>query len=239
MSEHIFHGQNKKTFFLNKVKFNQDTFCWEWLGSKLSSGYGCFSFNRKTEIAHRTSYILFNGEIQKGLEINHVCRNRACVNPEHLEAVTHSQNMKHIARCEKHPSNNNFCKNGHELITGNLDNWALKKGLRQCLKCKKERNVLRKRIGTVNDYRYLLNTSKSKIDPIQFALSISNKFGESSAKRAVKNILILNGFEPDGRTIISAQRFLKKVLDNDEVNLNDLASAFGIFLGLRRIRTPK
>lgn len=65
--------------------------CWEWIGSK-ARGHGKLGVKGRTVYAHRISYELMNGPIPDGLEIDHMCHNRGCVNPEHLRAVTSKQN---------------------------------------------------------------------------------------------------------------------------------------------------
>jgi len=66
--------------------------CWLWTGSKNSNGYGQFYFEGKTWMAHRLMYIHCYGELLNDLDICHTCRNK-CVNPEHLEQKTRSENM--------------------------------------------------------------------------------------------------------------------------------------------------
>lgn len=73
--------------------------CWLWLGS-LSSGYGKFTVGKERQ-AHRVSYVLHVGPIPEGLEIDHLCRTRQCVNPDHLEAVTAAENNRRAAAAKK------------------------------------------------------------------------------------------------------------------------------------------
>lgn len=78
------------------AKVNKTETCWLWTGC-IQFGYGIFHFNGKAGKAHRYSYILHFGSIPEGTEIDHVkawgCTNKHCVNPAHLEAVTHKVNL--------------------------------------------------------------------------------------------------------------------------------------------------
>lgn len=75
--------------FREKYAVNPDSGCWEWQAATVS-GYGVLMLNQfaGTFLAHRLSYLLRHGSIPEGLELDHLCRNRACVNPDHLEPVT-------------------------------------------------------------------------------------------------------------------------------------------------------
>jgi hypothetical protein len=68
--------------------------CWPWRGVRTMHGYGSVTLDGRAVVAHRASYETFVGPIPEGLEIDHLCRVRECVNPEHLEPVTHEVNMQ-------------------------------------------------------------------------------------------------------------------------------------------------
>lgn len=70
------------------------TRCWCWKGGTDASGYGRSRYNRKGCSAHRRAWLQLVGPIPDGLEADHLCRNRACVNPAHMELVTHTENVR-------------------------------------------------------------------------------------------------------------------------------------------------
>jgi hypothetical protein len=77
-----------------RVKFTVAPGCWPWHGATLPNGYGEIwdPVARKNRMAHRRVYELLVGPIAAGLQIDHLCRNKACVNPAHMEQVTSREN---------------------------------------------------------------------------------------------------------------------------------------------------
>ena len=91
--------------------------CWLWTAATLASGYGIISITRsRFELAHRVSYKLYKGEIPNELEIDHLCKVRCCVNPDHLEAVTYIENLFRARKKQ--------CMHGHLLSGDNLRLWT-------------------------------------------------------------------------------------------------------------------
>ena len=71
--------------------------CWPWPGARNSKGYGLIWFDGRMQLAHRVAYELHIGPIPDGLMLDHICHERACFNPRHLQPVTNSQNMQNRA----------------------------------------------------------------------------------------------------------------------------------------------
>lgn len=119
--------------------------CWFWTGSLDAYGYGRFSLNGKYKKAHALSYELVIGPVPLGLELDHRCRTRHCVNPACLEPVTHAENIR---RSEWSPSVNarkTHCKWGHPFDEANTYWW---KGNRHCRMCRQMRDVARSAQGS-------------------------------------------------------------------------------------------
>jgi hypothetical protein len=92
--------------------------CWEFNGSDNGEGYKRVYVSGKSEYAHRYAYREFVGEIPENMTIDHLCRNRGCVNPGHLEVVTRAENVSR--RVSIPPRGGGRCKNGHALTEDNI-----------------------------------------------------------------------------------------------------------------------
>lgn len=93
--------------------------CWQWIRGKLKSGYGCARYNKKNWRAHRLYYELLVGPIPDGLTIDHLCRNRSCVNPGHMEVVTQGVNTLRGFSPSAIHARKTHCPKGHPFDEAN------------------------------------------------------------------------------------------------------------------------
>lgn len=111
--------------------------CWLWAGAQAGNGssegrgYGIMWTGKRNDYVHRIAYEHSFGPIPEGLEIDHLCRVRRCVNPAHLEAVTHAENKRRARRTH--------CQRGHELTPRNCGTR------RMCKRCDADRSAARRR----------------------------------------------------------------------------------------------
>lgn len=117
--------------FLAKVEFQPDG-CWYWTASVTNGGYGRFLAGDKTRVAHRVAYEWAKGPVPAGLQLDHLCRVRHCVNPDHLEPVTARENVLRGEGSAAFNARKTHCKRGHELAG---DNMFIKQGQRICRRC--------------------------------------------------------------------------------------------------------
>lgn len=130
MPKGIYKRKSLSKRFSEKVaKTNQ---CWNWNGFIGRNGYGTIQINKKPVLVHRLSYELYIGKIKRGLQIDHLCRNRRCVNPKHLEPVTAKINVLRGIGLAAINSRKSECKRGHKF---NSKNTRLYNGQRICRIC--------------------------------------------------------------------------------------------------------
>lgn len=140
------------------AKVNKTESCWLWTGSHTKAGYGNINVGKpgENEYAHRVAYRLLVGPILDGKHIDHLCRVRDCVNPEHLEAVTLTTNNQraHEFYRERGGNPNNYgphsrCKKGHEYaVFGRVPSYGENTTCAECLRLAKEKNQSKVFVGT-------------------------------------------------------------------------------------------
>lgn len=118
--------------FWPKVVRDPDTGCWEWTGAT-ARGYGQIWSAGQRVYAHRLAYELLVGPIPEGLELDHLCRNRPCVNPRHLEPVTHRVNTLRGVSPSAKAATQTHCVHGHPFDEANT--YRLSDGARRCRRC--------------------------------------------------------------------------------------------------------
>ena len=160
--------------FWDKVSLNKDTGCWEWK-NPTTTGYGSFWVDgqQKSLPSHRVSYNMLVGKIPKELEIDHLCRNRSCVRPSHLDIVTHKENVR---RGLMGPILKTHCPRGHQY--NKVNTYVTKAGHRLCRICHNENEKRYKSEGRKDKF---LITRQCSYCESNFRISkhaISGKFKE-------------------------------------------------------------
>ena len=131
--------------FMEAVK-KMPSGCWEWQASKNNFGYGNLTLpSRQHVYAHRFSYEKFVGPIPDGMDLDHLCRNPPCVNPAHLEPVTHRENMYRSDSADIAAFLSGKCRQGHEMTPDNTYKYPNRPG-RECRKCMRLRGQRRVRV---------------------------------------------------------------------------------------------
>ena len=171
--------------FWSKVEKTND--CWNWTASRNTNGYGQFGLRGEVLLAHRLAYTTERGEVEPGLVMDHLCRNRVCVNPQHLEPVTQ---MVNVQRGElplvagRHNAIKTQCPRKHPLVSNNLVPAQVALGKRNCLACARAMSYLRTHDGdlqVVSDRYYagLVEDKMTYFAGAEESLSVGGKYVHS------------------------------------------------------------
>lgn len=122
--------------FAIKVRINPETGCWQWTACLSRAGYGRFHVaGQSPAMAHRYAYEVLVGPIPIGLQLDHLCRVRRCVNPAHLEPVTVRENLLRGDTITAARAAQTHCGSGHALSPDNT--YIKPNGCRNCRECKR------------------------------------------------------------------------------------------------------
>lgn len=119
--------------------------CWMWTGSTRGAGYGHVSLWGRPWFAHRAVYFILVGDVPEGLQLDHLCRNRRCVNPAHLEPVTSRENILRGISPAAEKARQTHCIRGHALTGDNIRIQAGRPTQRACRACRRQDHASYKR----------------------------------------------------------------------------------------------
>jgi hypothetical protein len=128
-------AENRLARMESRITRDLATGCWNWDRIGTPGGYGIIGIRGRRTVAHRGVWELLRGPVPEGMDLDHLCRNRLCVNPDHLEVVTRSTNLRRGFEARG-------CKNGHAF---NHDDFSIVRRAdgvieRRCKACHRERN---------------------------------------------------------------------------------------------------
>lgn len=126
-------GRPVEERFLAKVEKTET--CWLWKGAKIRDGYGSLRVDGRSALAHRVAWELFRGPIPDGLTLDHLCRVRHCVNPDHLEVVTFRENVLRGNGVSAQEARRETCIHGHAFTPANTYRPRGSRQRRSCRAC--------------------------------------------------------------------------------------------------------
>lgn len=127
-------------------KVDKSGSCWEWTASDTTHGYGVWWTGSRLIMAHRISYKISHGGIPDGLVIDHLCRNRKCVKPEHLEAVTNKLNILRGVGATATNARKTHCPQGHSYSSDAA--FVDSEGRRRCGVCRPKPKLVHQKFRT-------------------------------------------------------------------------------------------
>ena len=134
LNRRIYARRDPIMLFMSHVEIASDG-CWNWTASVDHYGYGQFTLAGKKMGAHRAGWLLAIGPIEPSMQLDHLCRNRRCVNPDHLEPVTCRENLLRGDTLAARNHRKTECSHGHRFVDENII-WKSSGGNRKYRVCK-------------------------------------------------------------------------------------------------------